>query len=163
MYIHTYCAIYIYIYINIYTFTKYIYIYILYLSMDVSLFFIEPTNHRRGPHNGTGLVHHFCQQGPVLTCGRRLESLRQTKDTAPTPKVTGVIQFLGGKMMGFWRKFGRSWGFNAIFHGIFICSWEFTCKMMGCPWDLKQKMRKSWILNGKLWRSWSFNGILMRS
>eukprot|EP00435_Cladocopium_sp_Y103_P072005 s192_g39.t1 len=40
---------------------------------------------------GRGLVHHFCQQGPVLTCGRRLESLRQTKDTAPEPKAVSIV------------------------------------------------------------------------
>lgn len=40
-----------------------------------------------------GLVHHFCQQGPVLTCGRRWEMLKETKDTAPNVEAVDVDSY----------------------------------------------------------------------
>ena len=151
------CIIYIYVYIIYIIYSIYIYIiYIIYLWMCLCFLLIQPTP--EGPPQRDRLG------APLLSAGPGAHLRPAPREPAPNEghgANTEGDRFLGGKMMGFWRKFGTSWGFNAIFHGIFICSWEFTCKMMGFPWDLKQKMRKSWILNRKLRRSWSFNGILM--
>mmetsp|Transcript_171051 Transcript_171051/g.548138 ORF Transcript_171051/g.548138 Transcript_171051/m.548138 type:complete len:256 (-) Transcript_171051:407-1174(-) len=40
---------------------------------------------------GRGLVQHFSQTHPVLTCGRRLEALEETRRAAPRPDAVTIV------------------------------------------------------------------------
>eukprot|EP00933_Yihiella_yeosuensis_P061500 TRINITY_DN64322_c0_g1_i1.p1 TRINITY_DN64322_c0_g1~~TRINITY_DN64322_c0_g1_i1.p1 ORF type:complete len:257 (-),score=49.18 TRINITY_DN64322_c0_g1_i1:60-830(-) len=40
---------------------------------------------------GRGLVHHFCRDYPVLTCGRRLEALEETRRLAGHPEAIVAV------------------------------------------------------------------------